>query len=147
MDFTKLPLDIDAMLKRLRPWIECESPTFDAAAVDRMMDLAATDFATIGATIERIPGRMGLGGSLRARFGDKHGTPGILVSGHLDTVHPVGTLKELPFRIENTRAYGPGILDMKGGNFLVLEAMRQLLNTGIGTRLPVTVLAHPQRGT
>ncbi|TZG32139.1 M20/M25/M40 family metallo-hydrolase [Agrobacterium sp. B1(2019)] len=143
MDFTKLPFDTDAMLKRLRSWIECESPTFDAAAVDRMMDLAATDFATIGATIERIPGRMGLGGSLRARFGDKHDTPGILVSGHLDTVHPVGTLKELPFRVEDTRAYGPGILDMKGGNFLVFEAMRQLLPTGIGTRLPVTVLLTP----
>ena len=143
MDFTKLPFDTDAMLKRLRPWIECESPTFDAAAVDRMMDLAATDFATIGGTIERIPGRMGLGGSLRARFGDTRDTPGILVSGHLDTVHPVGTLKELPFRIEDIRAYGPGILDMKGGNFLVFEAMRQLLNTGIGTRLPVTVLLTP----
>ncbi|MFB4386227.1 M20/M25/M40 family metallo-hydrolase [Agrobacterium sp. LR_9] len=143
MDFTELPFDTDAMLKRLRPWIECESPTFDAAAVDRMMDLAATDFATIGATIERIPGRMGLGGSLRARFGDTHGTPGILVSGHLDTVHPVGTLKELPFRTDGKRAYGPGILDMKGGNFLVLEALRQLLHTGIGTRLPVTVLLTP----
>ncbi|MBW9069932.1 M20/M25/M40 family metallo-hydrolase [Agrobacterium pusense] len=143
MDFTELPFDTDAMLKRLRPWIECESPTFDAAAVDRMMDLAATDFATIGATIERIPGRMGLGGSLRARFGDTHGTPGILVCGHLDTVHPVGTLKELPFRTDGKRAYGPGILDMKGGNFLVLEALRQLLHTGIGTRLPVTVLLTP----
>lgn len=143
MDFTQLPFEADAMLKRLKPWIECESPTFDAAAVDRMMDLAATDFATIGATIERIPGRMGLGGSLRARFGDTHTTPGILVSGHLDTVHPVGTLNALPFRIDDKRAYGPGILDMKGGNFLVFEAMRQLLHTGIGTRLPVTVLLTP----
>ncbi|MBP2510321.1 MULTISPECIES: M20/M25/M40 family metallo-hydrolase [Agrobacterium] len=143
MDFTQLPFEADAMLKRLKPWIECESPTFDAAAVDRMMDLAATDFATVGATIERIPGRMGLGGSLRARFGDTHTTPGILVSGHLDTVHPVGTLNALPFRIDDKRAYGPGILDMKGGNFLVFEAMRQLLHTGIGTRLPVTVLLTP----
>jgi glutamate carboxypeptidase len=143
MDFTQLPFDADVMLKGLRPWIECESPTFDAAAVDRMMDLAARDFATLGATIERIPGRMGLGGSLRARFGGAQGGPGILVSGHLDTVHPVGSLASLPFRIDGDRAYGPGILDMKGGNFIVFEAMRQLLQTGIGTRLPVTVLLTP----
>lgn len=142
MDFTELPFDADSMLMGLKPWVECESPTYDAAAVNRMMDLAAHDFATLGATIERIPGRMGLGGSLRARFGDAK-MPGILVSGHFDTVHPVGTLGVLPFRIEGNRAYGPGILDMKGGNFIAFEAMKQLIRAGIETRLPVTFLLTP----
>jgi len=32
-----LPFDADEMLAGLKPWIECESPTYDAAAVDRMM--------------------------------------------------------------------------------------------------------------
>jgi glutamate carboxypeptidase len=60
--------------------------------------------------------------------------------GHLDTVHPIGTLRELPFRREGNRAWGPGILDMKGGNYLALEALRQLGRAGITTKLPVTVL-------
>ena len=43
MDVTKLPFDTDKMLNGLKRWIECESPTHDAAAVNRMMDLAAYD--------------------------------------------------------------------------------------------------------
>lgn len=139
-----LPFDTEKMLAGLRPWIECESPTYDAAAVDRMMDLAAYDLAACGAEIERIPGRMGLGGSVRARFPHKDfGKPGILVSGHLDTVHPVGTIEKNPWRIEDGRAYGPGIQDMKGGNFVTVEALRQLAIAGIETPLPVTVLFTP----
>jgi glutamate carboxypeptidase len=139
-----LPFDTEKMLAGLRPWIECESPTYDAAAVDRMMDLAAYELAACGAEIERIPGRMGLGGSVRARFPHKDfGKPGILVSGHLDTVHPVGTIEKNPWRIEDGRAYGPGIQDMKGGNFVTVEAVRQLAIAGIQTPLPVTVLFTP----
>ena len=60
--------------------------------------------------------------------------------GHLDTVHPIGTLNKLPFRREGDKAWGPGILDMKGGNYLALEAIRQLSRARIETKLPVTVL-------
>lgn len=144
MNLNALPFDADAMLAGLKPWIECESPTFDAAAVDRMMDLASYDLAAAGAEIERIPGRMGFGGSVRARFPHKDfGKPGILISGHLDTVHPVGTLEKLPFRREGKKAYGPGIQDMKGGNFVAVEAIRQLALAAVECPLPVTVLFTP----
>jgi glutamate carboxypeptidase len=141
MDPKALPFDIDAMLAGLEPWILCESPTFDAGAVNRMMGVAGRDLAMMGATVERIPGRMGFGDCVRARFPHvKRDEPGILIMGHFDTVHPVGTLAQLPFRREGDRAYGPGILDMKGGNFIALEAVRQLQRAGIATHLPVTVL-------
>ena len=141
MDPKTLPFDVDAMLEGLRPWVECESPTFDAAAVNRAMDVASRDLALLGAAIERIPGRMGFGDCVRARIPHpRMGDPGILVMGHLDTVHPIGTLKELPWRRDGKRCYGPGIFDMKAGNFLACEAIRQLLRAGIATPLPVTVL-------
>ena len=144
MDITALPFDAEEMLLGLRPWIECESPTWDAAAVNRMMDLATFDLAAMGARIERIPGRMGLGDSVRARFPhQREAEPGILILGHFDTVHPLGTLEALPFRRDGDRCYGPGICDMKGGNYLALEAIRQLVRAGIGTKLPVTVLFTP----
>jgi glutamate carboxypeptidase len=141
MDPNALPFDADAMLAGLREWVECESPTFDAAAVNRMMDMASRALVLSGGRIERVPGRMGYGDCVRASF--PHATPnvpGILIMGHLDTVHPIGTLGSLPFRRDGNRAYGPGILDMKGGNFLALEAIRQLQRAGIGTKLPLTVL-------
>lgn len=144
MNFNALPFDADAMCAGLRPWIECESPTHDAAAVDRMIDLASYDLAAMGATIERIPGRMGLGGSVRATFPHaRAGEPGILIAGHMDTVHPVGTLAKLPFRREGGKCWGPGIQDMKGGNYLALEAIRRLAAANIQTKLPVTVLFTP----
>jgi glutamate carboxypeptidase len=141
MDITKLPFDADTMLAGLRPWVECESPTFASGRVNAMMDHAARECAVSGASVERIAGRMGFGDCLRARFpfaGDDK--PGILIMGHLDTVHPVGTLGVLPWRREENRCYGPGIFDMKGGNFIALEALRVLQRLGLSPALPVTFL-------
>ncbi|WP_375460372.1 M20/M25/M40 family metallo-hydrolase [uncultured Enterovirga sp.] len=137
----ELPFDAATMLAGLRLWVECESPTYDAAAVNRMMALAARDLAIMGASVETIPGRMGLGDCVRAHFPHpRRDEAGILVLGHMDTVHPVGTLARLPFRREGERCYGPAIGDMKGGNYLALEAIRQLARAGQATPLPVTVL-------
>ncbi|MGJ5079536.1 M20/M25/M40 family metallo-hydrolase [Bradyrhizobium sp. HKCCYLS3013] len=144
MNPAHLPFDTDIMLQGLRGWVECESPTWDAAAVERMLDLAARDMAIMGATIERIAGRQGFAGCVRARFPHpRQGEPGILIAGHMDTVHPVGTLAKLLWRREGNRCYGPGICDMKGGNYLSLEAIRQLSKASIATPLPITVLFTP----
>lgn len=141
MNFDALPFDADTMLQGLRPWVECESPTWDAAAVNRVLDLASRDMAIAGARVERISGRMGFGDCVRASFSHPQmGRPGILIMGHLDTVHPIGTLAQLPWRREGGRCYGPGIYDMKGGNFLALEAVRQLARAGIETALAITFL-------
>ena len=145
MDINALPFDADEMLKGLNAWVAQESPTWDAGAVNGMLDLAARDLADMGFTIERIPGSMGLGDTLRATqpTHPKAGEKGVLIAGHMDTVHPVGTLKDLPIRREGDRAYGPGIWDMKSGNYLCLEAIRQLKKAGIETPLPITILFTP----
>ena len=141
MDIAKLPFDADAMLAGLRPWVEIESPTFDAARVNAMLDYVARECTVSGAAIERVAGRMGFGDCVRARFAFGHeDKPGILIMGHLDTVHPVGTLGVLPWRREENRCYGPGIFDMKGGNFIALEAVRMLQRLGLSPALPVTFL-------
>ena len=142
MDFTTLPFDPAAMLDGMRPWVLCESPTWDASSVGRMMDLAARELFLMGARIDRIPGRMGFGDCLRASLPHpRAGTPGILVMAHLDTVHPLGTLAALPWRRDDGgRCFGPGLYDMKGGTYLAFEALCQLAAAGLATRLPVTVL-------
>ena len=135
-----LTFDTAAMLADLRRWVECESPTFDAAAVNRMMDLAAADLEALGAAVERVPAA-GFGDCVRGRLPHpRRGEPGILVLGHLDTVHPLGTLAALPFRIDGSLCYGPGIVDMKGGNRIALDAIAALARAGRTTPLPVTVL-------
>ena len=144
MNPANLPFDSEVMLQGLRSWVECESPTWDASAVNRMLDLAARDMAVMGATIERIAGCQGFGGVIRARFPHpRQGEPGILIAGHMDTVHPVGTIEKLQWRRDGNKCYGPGIFDMKGGNYLALEAIRQLIRASFTTPLPVTVLFTP----
>lgn len=51
---------------------------------------------------------------------------GVLVLGHMDTVHPVGTLQQNPCRIEGDKLYGPGSYDMKGSIYLALTALGHL---------------------
>lgn len=58
-------------------------------------------------------------------------------------MHPVGTLSQLPYKIEGNRCWGPGIQDMKGGNYMALEAIRQLQRAQIKTPLPITILLTP----
>jgi glutamate carboxypeptidase len=141
MDYAALGFDAGSMLAGLRPWVLCESPTWDSAAVNRMMDMAGRHLALAGAQVERIAGRMGFGDCVRARFAhEQRDQPGILICAHLDTVHPVGTLADLPFRQEGALAYGPGIFDMKGGTFLAMEAIIRLAAAGVKTPLPITVL-------
>ena len=136
MDLTKLAFDVDAMLSGLQRWVFCESPSYDHTAVNRMQDIAVHDLSMMGANIERITPHNLAGDCIRARFPHpKAGAPGVLILGHMDTVHPIGTLEKLPIRRDGNLCYGPGIADMKGGNYLALEAIRQLAATGANTSL------------
>ena len=59
----------------------------------------------------------------------ERGRPSQLVVGHFDTVWPVGTVGERPFRIDGNVIHGPGSFDMKGGLaqlVLALQAIRDL---------------------
>ncbi|WP_439574977.1 M20 family metallopeptidase [Phreatobacter sp.] len=137
-------LSPDSLLAAVRDWVLIESPTQDAAAVNRVADHATGLLAALGARIERIPGEDGLGDILIGRIPGESEGPGILLLGHMDTVHPVGTLAgPLPFRIEGDRAYGPGIYDMKGGNAIAMSALAHLHATGRRPHLPVTVMMIP----
>jgi glutamate carboxypeptidase len=139
IDFTT-----EALLETLRQWVAIESPTQGAAAVNRMADHAEGLLRAAGATIERLPGTDGYGDVLIGRIAGEEPGPGILVLGHIDTVHPVGTLAgPLPWRIEDGRAYGPGIYDMKGGNAMAVAALTHLHATGRRPRLPVSVMFIP----
>ena len=131
-------LDVDELLAGIREWVEIESPTTDAAAVNRMVDKVQADYAAIGARLERIPGRDGFGDHLLVTSPWGGEGPGILVLSHLDTVHDIGTLGgKLPFRVEGDAAYGPGIYDMKGGAHLAFAAMRHLARLGRQSPLPI----------
>jgi glutamate carboxypeptidase len=137
------PIDLSAMLEGIRRWVVTESPTLDRAAVNRMVDLVQSDVAGLDVAIERIPGQDGLADNLVIRNTAAGAGPGILLLSHIDTVHPMGTVKAgLPFRRDGDRLYGPGLYDMKGGAYLALEAFRQVAKAG-SAKMPVTYVFTP----
>ncbi|MGE0719508.1 MAG: M20/M25/M40 family metallo-hydrolase, partial [Alphaproteobacteria bacterium] len=136
--------DAEEILSGICDWVAVESPTVHVAGVNRMMDKAAQTMAAIGAHVERVPGEGGYGDVVRARVPGRGNGPGILVLGHLDTVHLEGTLAgPLPLRRDGDRMYGPGIYDMKGGLYLACHAMRQVVAEGGRPGLPVTFMFIP----
>jgi glutamate carboxypeptidase len=92
------------------------------------------------ASIERVAGSGGCGDHIMVRSSWGQDQPGILVLSHLDTVHPLGFIERLPFRIEGDSAFGPGIYDMKGGAYLAYHAFRQLCAGAERSPLGVTQL-------
>src|SRR3954452_18826337 len=134
------PFDSTTMLAGIRRWVEIETPTEASEQVNRLVTVVADGYRDLPAIIERIPGRDGRGDHMLARSIWGQEAPGILVLSHLDTVHPLGFIERLPFRIEGDRAFGPGIYDMKGGAYLAYHAFAQLCEVGERPALGITHL-------
>jgi len=127
------------MVSLCRELVECESPSDDAAAVGRFADLVADKVARM-ARVRRIAGGR-FGPHLRCEFdlpgGKQDGQ--ILALGHSDTVWPVGTLKQMPFREAEGRLWGPGVLDMKAGIAFLIFALRALRELELPVRRRVVM--------
>ena len=65
---------------------------------------------------------------------ERKGKP-IIFGGHMDTVFKKGEFGgENPFKIENGKAFGPGVLDMKGGITIALFVAKALTYAGYNER-------------
>ena len=70
---------------------------------------------------------------------DRPGKP-VIFSGHIDTVHHSGSFgNENPFEIRDGKAYGPGVLDMKGGIIISLYVVKALNHLGYNEH-PIKIL-------
>jgi glutamate carboxypeptidase len=58
------------------------------------------------------------------------GNKEVMIIGHMDTLFPIGTVAKRPFTIKDGKAYGPGVLDMKGGITIALFALEALYESG-----------------
>ena len=126
--------------------IDCGSYT--KHGVDEVGRWVATQLRELGAEVTNLP---------HDTYGDTvvgvlegRGRGSALLIGHMDTVFEAGTAAERPFVIDDGRAYGPGVDDMKGGLLTGLYALRVLRSTRGGGKpsdwLPferLTFVANP----
>lgn len=136
-------MDMKFLLQQL---VEIESPSSDKAAVDRVGARVAEEARRLGAQVEVMPNAE-TGGHIVLRFpsADGRSVGGILLLCHMDTVFPLGTLANMPFREADGNLYGPGVLDMKAGIVIALAAVESAQAQGL--KHPVTLLCTSDEET
>ncbi|HMF03067.1 MAG TPA: M20 family metallopeptidase [Terriglobia bacterium] len=118
----------------LEEMVSMESPSYDKELTDRFVRFLADKFQEIGGDVDIVQAAK-VGNHLRVKFSDAS-THRVLLLGHTDTVWTAGEVAKRPFKIENGRATGPGVFDMKAGILLMWMAMRAL------KARPVTILLN-----
>ena len=130
----------DSAAAAIREIVGIESPSFDAGRSRAIAGWVENAFRATGVELhfERIPAE-GCGEHLIIRAFPGDAKP-VLILGHTDTVHPVGTLERNPVRFENDKFFGPGIFDMKANVVMMIEAFRFFEEYGQRLTRPVTIV-------
>ena len=128
----------EEMLSLWKELVEIESGSSHKAGVDAVAVRLQKELQDMGAKTQ-IVAMPEAGNMLIGEFGAAENTQGVLFVGHMDTVFKTGTLAERPFTIRDGKAYGPGVLDMKGGIVTFLYAIKALLAAGYQVR-PIKVI-------
>ena len=117
-------LSTEQLVSGIQSWLLCESPSNYPDGIAAMARIIAGQAEAAGLKVALSDIGPDTGPLLYAtNRADGDDRPGILILAHMDTVHPVGTLKDNPVRIEGDRLYGPGSYDMKAGIYLALSAL------------------------
>ncbi|TMO61748.1 M20 family metallopeptidase [Pseudoalteromonas aurantia] len=102
--------------------IRCNSHSKNKVNVDQHGEQMIELLAPLGFSLTRYQ-RDNIGDHLLFHTPKQAGRK-VLLLGHLDTVFPEGTFTQ--FQQDSEWVYGPGVCDMKGGNFVALNALREL---------------------
>ena len=132
------------IVEMIREIVEVESPSYDVERSKMVADWIEGQASNIDLDLQierRTADEYGDHVLIRAFASpDSKDPKHILLLGHTDTVHPVGTNLVNPTRIEDGRFYGCGIFDMKSGIVLMLEALRFFSVSGTRPSRPVAIV-------
>lgn len=130
--------DLPRIVADLEALVRLESPSDDATSVSRLARWIHDRLRERGvpAELRPCPPR---GDALLASVAFREG--GTLLLGHLDTVWPLGTLEQMPWRLEAARAAGPGVFDMKAGIAVGMAVLQAMVRES--RALPVSLLLVP----
>ena len=131
---------LPAVLASIKELVDIESPSLNVVGSEAAADWVEARFRATGVEVEVERFRTeGVGDHLIIRAFPGTEKP-VLLLGHTDTVHPMGTALENPSRIENGRFYGCGIFDMKANIVLMAEALQYFHVSGKQPSRPINIL-------
>lgn len=117
-----------------------ESPTEYKAGVDAACRYLGNIAQALGFHVE-VFAQMSAGNMLCITMNHEKAAPPVVFSGHMDTVHPVGSFGTPAVRIKDGKIYGPGVADCKGGIVAALLAMHALKDVDF-TERPIKLIVQ-----
>ncbi|MDU2065102.1 MAG: M20 family metallopeptidase [Sporomusaceae bacterium] len=128
----------DEMISLWQELVTMESGSLHKAGVDAVAKRIGQVLDDVGAKTEFVEFEQA-GNLLVSHVDATTEAPSVIFMGHMDTVFKTGTVAQRPFCIKDGKAYGPGVLDMKGGIVAFLYALKALKAAGYDKR-PLKVL-------
>jgi glutamate carboxypeptidase len=125
-----------ALLRRL---VDINSGTHNLAGVRQVGDILRARLDALGFSTRWVDGAaFGRAGHLVAEH--PAAGPKLLLIGHLDTVFEPASPFQKYEALDDSTARGPGIIDMKGGDVIILQALGALRDAGVLAGMNVTVV-------
>ena len=119
--------DYDAYIKQLEELVSIDSGSFDPEGVDKVAEAMARKYEELGLTVTKKRFDERAGYCLEVRNYPEEESIDILMVGHMDTVFPKGTVAKRPFTMDEKKAYGPGVDDMKSGLLNMYYVVKELV--------------------
>ncbi len=127
------------MFSLLRDMVLIQSGSRNKEGVDRVVRLISSFFKNtplnVREVIQQEYGNHLIVSTSAADECERH----ILITGHTDTVFPPDTSFNW-YREDEEKAYGPGVIDMKGGLVAGMFALKALISAGLDKTIPVRFL-------
>lgn len=114
-------------LSELEYLVNIDSGSGTTDGIQKIADFFIEKYQNLGMTVKEEVFDSAYGPCIEARNYPESDRIDILLLCHMDTVFPTGTSQHRPFYIEDDKAYGPGVADMKSSLLLALSLVENLL--------------------
>jgi len=112
------------MLLLIEKLVDIDSGSSNKEGIDQVSGILREEYEKLGLVVETSYQEV-QGNHLIIQHKDAK-NPEIMLVAHMDTVFANGTAQERPFTIRGDRAYGPGVIDMKSSQVVLLYALKRL---------------------
>lgn len=119
-----------------------ESPTTVPEAQDAPLGILREQLERSSFRVRRLRGARSGGMLFAVPARRTRGAPYQLLSGHADTIWPLGSVEKIGIASTNGVVRGPGTYDMKGGLVQIVFALRALAELRIGAEVTPVVLVN-----
>jgi glutamate carboxypeptidase len=134
-------------VKLLGSLVNIDSGTGSEKGLDKVRGMIVAEVEKLGMKVELVSAQPpAVGSNIVATLTGK-GKGKILLMTHMDTVFADGSAAARPFRVEGNRAYGPGVVDDKGGVVTALFAIKLLQQSKFTDFAQITLLVNSNEET